>query len=174
MGTHTLWITGLPGSGKSSVAEALVKACPEFTILGMDEFRKLVTPDPTYSETEREIVYRSLIYAAKKISGLGHDTIIDATGNRKKWRELARQLIPGFVEVYLSCPMDECMRREGRRAETRGAPKDIYLKGEKGWPVPGVNVPYEEPVAPDLVIATDKTSVDEAAAMILEFLRRQS
>lgn len=169
----TLWITGLPGSGKSALAQELAKARPEFIVLSMDEYRKLVTPEPTYSEEEREIAYRGLIYTAKKMTELGHDTIIDATGNRKRWRELARGLLPGFAEVYLKCPAEECMRRERTRTETRGAPRDIYLKGEQGRPVPGVTVPYEEPENPELVIETDRTTVAEAAAMVLELLRRR-
>ena len=58
--------------------------------------------------------------------------IIDATGNMRKWRELARSLIPRYAEVYLKCSLEECAQRERSRRETRGAPKDIYLKGKKG------------------------------------------
>ena len=161
-----LWITGLPGSGKSTIADALKASYPDFVVLRMDDLRKIVTPEPDYSDSEREIVYRSLVYFAKKLTELGHSVIIDATGNMRRWRELARKLIPRYAEVYLKCPIAECMDRERQRQQSRGAPRDIYKKGEKGWPVPGLNAPYEEPLSPDIVIDTSKTSVMDAVELI--------
>lgn len=166
MSGMAIWITGLPGSGKSTIADAIVSEFPEFIVLRMDELRKIVTPDPTYSDTEREIVYRSLVYIAKKLSDLGHDVIIDATANFIRWRKLARQLIPGYMEVYLKCPVEICMEREKRRIKTREAPKDIYKKGAEGWPVPGVAVPYEEPENPEITIETDKIPLDEIVKIV--------
>jgi adenylylsulfate kinase len=164
-----VWITGLPGSGKSTLADALKKIRGDFIILRMDELRKIVTPEPAYSESERDMVYRSLVYLSKKLSETGQNVIIDATGNIRKWRELARSLVPRYIEVYLKCPVEECMRRERSRRDRRGAPKDIYLKGEAGWPVPGVNAPYEEPLSPEIVIECS-TPVREAVAVIIDFL----
>ena len=171
MGGLAVWITGLPGSGKSSVADALKKEHADFIVVRMDELRKVVTPNPSYSDTERNLVYRSLIYLAKKLTELGHDVIIDATGNLREWRDLARSVIPGYIEVYLKCDIGECRRREMARQDTRSAPKDIYKKGEQGWPVPGVNVPYEEPVNPEVVIDAGSTSVEAAADIISDYLK---
>ncbi|MEW6067880.1 MAG: adenylyl-sulfate kinase [Nitrospirota bacterium] len=167
-----IWITGLPGSGKSTIANMLKSAHPEFVVLRMDEMRKIVTPDPTYSDLEREIVYRTIVYLAKKLTELGHDVIIDATGNLRKWRELARQLIPRYIEIYLRCSLDICMQREKSRIETHKAPKDIYKKGAAGWPVPGVAVPYEEPLHPEVLIDSDKVSIEDAVARIETELTR--
>lgn len=166
----TVWITGLPGSGKSTIAHALKAIYPDFVILGIDDLRKTVTPEPTYSDGEREIVYRSLVYLAKKLSELGHNVIIDATGNMRRWRDLARQLTSRYAEIYLKCPVEECIKRERKRQETHGAPKDIYRKGWEGWPVPGVNVPYEEPLTPEIIIDTDQTTIEEAVQMIEKIL----
>ncbi len=167
-----LWITGLPGSGKSTIAEGIKSRFPEFVILRMDELRKVVTPAPTYSESEREMVYRAIVYAAKTLSENGHNVIIDATGNMRRWRDLARELIPNFAEIYLKCSIDVCEERELYRKERHGAPKGIYKKGKAGWPVPGVRVPYEEPLSPELTIQTDKFSLEEALTVISEFLTR--
>jgi len=166
MSGTVIWITGLPGSGKSTVADEMKKIHPGFIILRMDELRKIVTPEPAYSDAERDIVYRALVYLAKTLSEWGHDVIIDATGNLMKWRELARQLIPKFKEVYLRCSLEVCILRERQRADTHEAPKDIYRKAAEGWPVPGMQAPYEEPSSPDVVIDTDKLSVEEAIEMI--------
>ncbi len=165
-----IWITGLPGSGKSTIAEAVRKRTPDAEILRMDELRRVITPEPTYSDSERECVYRAIVYTAKKLYEIGHNVIIDATGNRKRWRELARRLIPEFSEVYLKCPVEICIRREEQRIETHAAPKDIYKKSERGWPVPGKGVPYEESENPELTIHTDTESPDTAVERILRML----
>jgi adenylylsulfate kinase len=166
-----LWITGLPGSGKSTLSDAVKKSFPEFIILRMDEFRKVVTPKPTYSDIERDIVYRSIAYLAKIMTEQGHNVIIDATGNLKKWRQLARRLIPKFLEIYLKCPIEICMKREKKRIGTHKAPRGIYKKGTRGWPVPGLTVPYEEPENPELIIETDRLSIEESVEVIKNVLR---
>jgi adenylylsulfate kinase len=166
-----LWITGLPGSGKSTVADALKKAHPEFIVLRMDELRKVVTPEPTYSDTEREIVYRALVFLAKKLTEMGHSVIIDATGNLRRWRDLARRLMPKYGEVYLRCPLELCAERERKRVERHEAPKDIYKKGAGGSPVPGIVVPYEEPLNPEVIIETDKTSLEDSVKRIEQGIR---
>jgi adenylylsulfate kinase len=161
-----VWITGLPGSGKSTIADVFKNRHPENVLLRMDEFRSIVTPEPGYSDSEREIVYRSLVFCAMKLTELGHNVIIDATGSLRKWRNLARQLIPRYAEVYLRCPVDICIERESKRTDTLGAPKNIYRKGADGWPVPGVTAPYEEPDSPEVIIENDKTSPEKAAEII--------
>ncbi|MDA8169110.1 MAG: adenylyl-sulfate kinase [Nitrospiraceae bacterium] len=168
-----VWITGLPGSGKSAVSEALRKRIDGLVVLRMDDLRKIATPNPTYSEAERDVLYRSLCYAALLVSSLGHDVAVDATGNLRRWRELARGLIPRYAEVYLKCPLEVCAEREMKRGEAWGAPRDIYKKAKEGWPVPGINAPYEEPLNPELVIDTERTGVEEAAELVEEILREK-
>jgi len=172
MSGMAVWLTGLPGSGKSVIAEEMKKKHPRFIILHMDEMRQIITPEPTYSDSERDIVYRSIVYLAKRLTELGHDVIIDATGNLRKWRELARQLIPKYREIYLRCPVEICMERERNRSETRGAPKDIYKKGAAGWQVPGLTVPYEEPSNPEIIADTHKESIEEITERIEKELSR--
>jgi adenylylsulfate kinase len=168
-----IWITGLPGSGKSTISSSVKKMLPHAVLLRMDELRKIVTPAPTYSDSEREYVYRALVYTAKTFYESGHTVIIDATGNKKSWRELARDLIPDFSEVYLKCPLELCMEREKKRFDSHSAPKDIYDKGRAGSPVPGLNVPYEEPERPELVIDSEKETVEEAAEKIIQLINNK-
>jgi adenylylsulfate kinase len=169
-----MWITGLPGSGKSTIAQRVKQFFPDAVILRMDELRKIVTPEPTYSETEREYVYKSMVFTAKTLYESGHDVIIDATANKKAWRELAREYIPEFFEVYLTCPMNICMEREKTRTDTHSAPDKIYEKGQRGWPVPGFQVPYEEPENPDIIIHTDQETPETSTEKILHMIRKHT
>lgn len=165
-----IWITGLPGSGKSTLAEAIKKIFPVFTILRLDEVRKILTPEPTYSDVERELVYRSIVHTAKMLSELGHPVILDATAHKRKWRELARQFIPNFIELYIDCPLSVCAERETARKDRHSAPADIYLKGAAGSPVPGVQVPYEKPLEPEITIEMERDSTEDALRRIREVI----
>jgi len=161
-----IWVTGLPGSGKSTIARAaatrLAQAGTPVAVLELDRMRAVVTPHPTYSEGEREIVYRSLVFAAVSLTEAGVPVIVDATAHRRAWRDLARASIKRFAEVQIDCPLEVARSREGAR--TRGAaPRDIYASaGAPGATVPGVNVPYERAVAPELTV--DTVAQDAAAA----------
>ena len=170
--SRLIWITGMPGSGKSTVALKLKEKVSDSVILRMDELRRIVTPQPNYSDAERDYVYRALVFMSKTLCDLGHDVIIDATGNRRAWRRLARELVQDFYEVYLKCSVDLCMEREKTRIDTHGAPREIYEKGTAGWPVPGVNAPYEEPEHPELIIDAERQSPEEAAEGIVRMLNR--
>ena len=165
-----IWITGLSGSGKSTVALSVKKKIPDGVILRIDDLRKIVTPQPTYSDEEREYVYMAIVFTAKTLYELGHNVIIDATAYKKSWRELARKLIPDFFEIYLKCPIELCMEREKTRIDTHAAPMRIYEKGKKGSPVPGINIPYEEPDKPEIIINSEKESPDMAAEKIVKML----
>jgi len=164
------WVTGLPGSGKTTLALAVKAALPGLVLLQMDEMRKVVTPAPSYSEMERDLVYRGLVFAAMVLTREGRDVVIDATANRRVWRDLARSHIADFHEIFVECPVEICREREMRRVDAL-APKDIYGKAEKGAPVPGVNVPYEEPTRPELVIENDRLTPPEAAEKLVSYVR---
>jgi adenylylsulfate kinase len=175
--TWAVWITGLPGSGKTVIAQKVRSILEERGIVGsgvkvleLDEIRGFITPQPTYSGDERELVYASLVYMAKLLVECGTPVIIDATANRRKYRERARDTIPNFAEVYVKCSLDTCMEREGRR-KAKHAPAGIYKKATaKGATVPGVNVPYEEPTKPEVVVNSETMSVKACAEKVVEFI----
>ena len=165
-----IWITGLPGSGKTSLAQgaaALAAATGQrVRVLELDAIRRLVTPDPTYGDEERGVLYRSLAVMAALLVEAGTNVIVDATANRRAYRDLARRLIPRFAEVYLRCPLEVCRTREGQRFGGH-APGHIYERADLyGAPVPGVGVPYEAPVAPELTIDSAWVSPGEAAGRV--------
>lgn len=172
-----MWITGLPGSGKSVIARALIKQLNEKNInvqlLSSDELRRIITPTPTYSTQERDIVYGVIVYVAKLLTQNGINVLIDATGNLRVYRDNARSQISRFFEVYLECPIEVCMKREAERKETFNAPKGIYDKALKGKSatVPGLGQPYETPLNPELIIKSFESTPDQAAQKIVNLLR---
>ena len=173
-----LWLTGLPGSGKSTIlnelSRILTEAGIETVTLSLDQIRKVVTPKPRYTREERDIVYRSLVMMALLlVDHGGRNVIIDATGNRKQFRELARELIRDFAEVYVKCPLRTCQSREASR---QGQPvqRDLYQKaidGRLAGQLPGISAPYEESENPELEVRSDVLSPHESAGKIREYLR---
>jgi adenylylsulfate kinase len=168
------WLTGIPGSGKSSVARQaaahLAGAGARVRVLDLDEIRRVVTPVPRYTVEEREIVYRALVYMALLLVQEGISVLVDATAHRRRYRDLARALIPAFAEIYVQASLDRCRARARDRREGF-APPDVYAHagGERST-VPGVDEPYEPPLRPDLILDTDRLSVSEASERLVRFL----
>lgn len=173
-----VWVTGLPGCGKTSVARATQKSLEargiRARVLELDEIRKVLTPEPKYTEEERSIVYAALAYMARLLVDEGVNVLIDATGNLRKYRDRARPLIRDFGEILVEAPLEVCMEREARR-KAAYAPEGIYRKGRAGASstVPGLNVPYEEPLKPIAVIDSVAFSPDEAGELAAEAIARE-
>jgi adenylylsulfate kinase len=160
-------MTGIPASGKSSITRELVKNLEirgvSVVVMESDEMRKILTPEPTYSQEERNAFYRSLTLIGELITRNGVNVIFDATANKRTYREYARTLIPRFVEVFVTCPLDICMQRD---------PKGIYRRAAMGktGTVPGIQSPYEPPLKPDIIL--DGQNPPEASAdTVLDYLQ---
>lgn len=164
-----MWITGLPSSGKSTIARGLVERLRKLGIrveaLESDELRRVLTPNPSYSEEERLWFYGVLVYIAGLLAKNGVNVIIDATGNRRIYRDLARRRFKRFVEVYARCPIETCMKRDV---------KGLYRRALEGSlkTLPGLQTPYEEPTNPEIIVDTDRLRPEEAVEAVLEGLKR--
>ena len=173
-----LWITGLPGSGKSTIVKELEQMLLisdlEVITLSMDLIRKILTPEPRYTDEERSLVYRSLALMAQLlVEKCGKSVIIDATGNRREFRNLARQLISEFAEIYVKCPLETCKMRETSR-QNQAVGKNLYKRAVQGklkGQLPGISVPCEEPENPEIQLASDLLSPHESAKEIMTYIR---
>ncbi len=162
-----IWLTGLPASGKSTIAAALKPRLEEIgsvEVFESDAVRRILTPHPTYSVGERDLFYRSLAFMGAKLVSHNVTVIFDATANKRAYRDCARSLISRFIEVAVECPLELAMQRDY---------KGTYRRGQSGEAatVPGLHEPYEAPLNPDVRIDTITVSAEDAAERIMEVVR---
>jgi len=165
--SFALWITGLPASGKSTLAAALKSQLAErgidVAVLESDSLRKILTPHPRYDEAERDAFYEQMAYIGALLVEHGVPVIFDATANLRIYRSRAREQIRHFLEIYVDAPVSVCMARD---------PKGIYRQAQEGSAatVPGVQALYEEPEAPDLIVHGDRETPEAAAWRVVRLL----
>lgn len=162
-----IWITGLPASGKSTLAAALKEQLRargiDVAVLESDALRKSFTLQPRYDEEERDAFYQHMADVGALLAQQGVPIIFDATANRRVYRDRARQQIPRFLEIYVDCPLSTCMARD---------PKGIYRQAQGGAiaTLPGLQTPYEPPESPDFVVNCEAEPPQAAARRLLKLL----
>jgi adenylylsulfate kinase len=132
-----------------------------------------MTPQLKYASEEREIVCRALVTMAQiLVEHCGKNVIIDATGNRKEFRELARSLISEFAEIYVKCPLETCKAREASRwgQPVQKNPHKRASGGEVKGELPAIYASYEKPGSPEVPIASDVLSSYESAKRIKDYV----
>jgi len=167
----TVWLTGLSGSGKSTIAGALTRLLVDrgvaTSMLDGDNLRHGLNGDLGFSADDRAENVRRIAHVARLVADAGVVAVVPLISPYRAGRELARQMheaagLP-FVEVFVDAPLEVC---EGRD------PKGLYAKARAGeiTGFTGVDDPYEPPASPDLVVAADRESPDDAAVRIAERL----
>jgi adenylylsulfate kinase len=129
-------------------------------VLESDALRRVLTPHPRYDDEERAIFYQQMVYIGSLLAQHGVPVIFDATANRRRFRDQARQQIPRYVEVYVDCPLQTCMARD---------PKGIYrTAGARAENVvPGLQATYEAPENPDIVVRGEEEVSASAAVRVI-------
>lgn len=162
-----LWFTGLSGSGKSTtareVAEQWKASGIQVEMLDGDELRETVCKGLGFSKEDRFENIRRIVYVAKLLSRNGVNVIVSAITPYRAMRQHAREQLPGFVEVFVDCSLEECERRDV---------KGLYAKARRNEiaAFTGISDPYERPENPEIVIDTVKASVKDNAEAITRWL----
>lgn len=163
-----VWLTGLSGSGKTTIGRSLKFQLEELgmkvELLDGDEVRKQLSPDLGFTKNDREMHARRVVYLSRLLARNGIITIVSLIAPYRSFREYARREIGNYVEVYVNTPLETCIKRD---------PKGLYKKALNGeiTDMTGLQDPYEEPVNPELVIETERLTVEEGAAKILAVLK---
>ena len=167
----TIWLTGLSGAGKSTIAveleHALLENKHQAYILDGDNIRHGLNKNLGFSPEDRSENIRRIGEVAKLFTDANIITITAFISPYKQDRDNARKLQREgeFIEVYVKCPLDVCEQRD-----TKG----LYKKARAGEvkEFTGISAPYEEPLNPEITIDASKMSVEEAARVILSYLEK--
>lgn len=160
----TLWFTGLSGSGKSTIANALtprLKALGKrVEILDGDEVRTNLSKGLGFSKEDRDTNIRRIGYVAQLLTRNGAVVITAAISPYRAIRDEVRARTGDFVEIYAKCPLDALVARDV---------KGLYKKALAGEikEFTGVSDPYEEPLHPEIVVETDRETVEESVNKVL-------
>ena len=163
----TVWFTGLPSSGKSTLARMLEKVLNDMDfhveVLDGDEVRLRLSKGLGFSKEDRDENIRRISYVAKIITRCGAVAITCAISPYREIRDEARKEIGRFVEVYVKCSLEECIKRDV---------KGLYKKALSGEikNFTGISDPYEAPLNPEIVVETHKETQEESLSKIVSGL----
>lgn len=167
-----VWLTGLSGSGKSTIATELERELfnigKHAYVLDGDKVRHGLCTDLAFSPEDRKENIRRVGEVSKLFADAGIICITAFISPYREDRDLVRKMVEGgqFIEVYVNAPLEVCEQRD---------PKGLYVKARANQikDFTGVSAPYEAPGSPELELPTDKITVAEAVARILEYLHVQ-
>jgi adenylyl-sulfate kinase len=168
-GGFTVWFMGVPGVGKSTLAEALQRSLADrrVEVLDGDAFRRHVSAELGFSEADRITNMRRIGYVARLLARNGVAVVVASIAPFARIREEIRASHEApFLEVFLECAFEELVRRD---------PKGLYaraLRGELSG-LSGVSDPFEAPTSPDLHIRTDRTTPADAIAQVCTLLHER-
>jgi adenylylsulfate kinase len=166
-----IWLTGLSGSGKSSTSKVLESRIKSLGLkvecLDGDDLRRTISPDVGFSRADRELHCRRVTYISSLLSRNGIITIVALVSPYESIRKYARDNIRNFVEVWVKCSLDTCIKRD---------PKKLYKNATEGKisNMTGIQDPYEPPTSPEVVVDTEISNPKECAEKILSFITIKS
>jgi len=164
----TVWFTGLPCCGKTTIAKKVTVILKEkgYNVehLDGDIVRKDLTSDLGFSKDDREENIRRVTVVAKLLAKNNIIVLASFVSPYRNRREKSREEIGDFVEIFVKCSIDECVRRD-----VKGMYKKAFAGEIKDFT--GVQDPYEEPVNPELVVESDRDSVDDCVDKVLKKLK---
>ncbi|HEX9741729.1 MAG TPA: adenylyl-sulfate kinase [Nitrospiraceae bacterium] len=166
----TVWFTGLPGAGKTTLAHAVAgtlrdRGIDRLEILDGDVIRTTLSKGLGFSRQDRELNVQRVGFLCQTLNRHDVVTLAALVSPYREGRELIRKDIGRFVEVYVKCPVDVLIKRD---------PKGLYRKALAGeiQQFTGVSDKYEEPLHPDVVVSTDVETVKQSTQRIVSALER--
>jgi len=170
-GAYVLWFTGLSGSGKTTIARHLAtelrKRNKPFVLLDGDEVRKTLSVDLGYTKCDRNKHMTRVACMCYLISANNVLSIACVLSPTARIRRYARNLIGSyFIEVYVKCSIEECERRDV---------KGLWTRARKGFvkEFVGLNIPYETPRRPEIILKTDKETVTQSVSKLIKYLEKK-
>ena len=165
---HVLWFTGLSGSGKSTVASAVERELHQqgirTFILDGDNVRTGLNSDLDFSAASREENIRRIAHVSALMQDAGLVVLSAFVSPYQKDRDFVRECALGhFSEIFISTPLDVCEQRDV---------KGLYAKARAGEisNFTGISAPFEEPTNPELDVPTHEMSIEEATAMVVDYI----
>ena len=165
-----IWLTGLPGSGKSTITRIveneLRRKGINVEVLDGDEVRKNLSPELGFSKQDRETHARRVVYISKLLSRNNVVTLVALISPYREFRRYARETIgKDFVEVWVKASIETCRKRD---------PKGLYKKAQEGsiTNMTGHHVPYEPPLNPEMVIDTESEAPEASAKRVIDFVAK--
>jgi adenylyl-sulfate kinase len=162
-----LWLTGLSGAGKSTIAAKLTPVLGErghrVELLDGDEVRTNLCQGLGFSRQDRDTNIARIGYVAGKLAKHGVAVVVAAISPYRQARDQVRAAVDNFVEVHVAAPVEVCAERDV---------KGLYAKALAGElsNFTGVSDPYEPPLAPEIVLHTETESVDDSVHQLLAWL----
>lgn len=163
----TVWLTGLSGAGKTSIAERLTAELRRrglrVELLAGSEFRQNLSQGLGFSREDRIANVRRVGYVAKLLARNGVAVVTTTVSPYREARDECRRMIGSFVEVFVDCPLEVCEQRE---------PDGLYTRARRGelTGVAGVDEPYEAPLAPEVVLRSEHESADVLTEQLVRAL----
>lgn len=163
----TLWLTGLSGAGKTTVAVALENELHERGLLierlDGDTVREGLTRDLGFSKEDRDKNIERVSFVARLLSRNRVGVVASFISPYREARDKVRELTTNFIEVYVNAPLEVCASRDV---------KGLYAKAFAGQiqGFTGVNDPYEAPENPEIVLHTDKETLEQSVGKIVDYL----
>jgi len=166
--TFVLWMTGLPCSGKTTLARKLQEFVPNLAVLDGDELREWLSPKD-FSREGRNEHNRKVAHLAKLLSKHNVPVSVSLISPYFENRKYAKEIIgkENFIETYVKCPLNVCEERD-----VKGMYKKARKKEIKSFT--GIDDPYDIPANPELIIETQNKSLDESVEQILSYLRAKN
>jgi len=160
----TVWFTGLPCSGKSSIADSVADKLRQKGLrterLDADIIRKHLWKELGFSKEDRDENIRRAAFLAHLLARNGIAVLTSFISPYKELRDYARREIGDFVEVYVKCPVEACIERDTRGMYKRALAGEIQN-------FTGISDPYEEPLNPEILIESDKETLEESVNKVL-------